>query len=115
MYRYHKIVLIFQFLMLLQTMDILALHQVVENLKLSKDQVNDTSSRHDWKRRVDKFTPVIERILFARGDDYQYGEECENALESLRYVLDVKHYTLHNKYLYTHQFESISFLEHSLN
>ena len=73
----------------MQTLDILALHMLVENLEPSKDSLNNADSRNKWLRQVCDYRPVVERILGHFNQDienqeFHYGERCQRGIEKAR-------------------------------
>ncbi|XP_071137099.1 E3 ubiquitin-protein ligase rnf213-alpha-like [Mytilus edulis] len=73
-----------------KTLDILALHLLVNNLEPNKEALNKPEPRTKWLRQVCDYRPVVERIFGHFSHDienkeFQYGERCQKGIENARY------------------------------
>ncbi|XP_052062754.1 E3 ubiquitin-protein ligase rnf213-alpha-like isoform X2 [Mytilus californianus] len=72
------------------TLDVLALHMLVDNLEPNRDDLNKIETRTKWLRRVCDYRPVVERIIGhfmqdVENREYHYGDRCQKGIENARY------------------------------
>ncbi|XP_052086034.1 E3 ubiquitin-protein ligase RNF213-like [Mytilus californianus] len=72
------------------TLDILALQLLIDDLKPVKDALNKPEPRNKWLQKVCQYRPVVERIFGHFKQDVQnqelkYGEQCQQGLQQARY------------------------------
>ncbi|VDI72431.1 Hypothetical predicted protein [Mytilus galloprovincialis] len=71
------------------TLDILALHMLIDHLEPSKESLNKPETRTKWLRKVCDYRPIIERIFghFNQDTDrreFHYGKKCQRGIEQAR-------------------------------
>ncbi|XP_063404431.1 E3 ubiquitin-protein ligase rnf213-alpha-like [Mytilus trossulus] len=71
------------------TLDILALHMLIDHLEPSKESLNKPETRTKWLRQVCDYRPIIERIFghFNQDTDrreFHYGKKCQRGIEQAR-------------------------------
>lgn len=77
---------------LFQTLDILALHLMLEHLEPNKDALNKVTGRQEWLHKVHSYRPVVERILGSFNvlqddiDDMAIGRRCKTGVDKARLV-----------------------------
>ncbi|CAG2250091.1 RNF213 [Mytilus edulis] len=72
------------------TLDILALQLLIDDLKPVKDALNKPEPRNKWLQKVCQYRPVVERIFGHFKQDVQnqelkYREQCQQGLQQARY------------------------------
>ena len=71
-----------------QTLDILILHFILENLAPQKDEIDNSEKRFDWIQKVKRMSPVVERMLASASesvpDRHAFGEVCMRFLTKCR-------------------------------
>ncbi|XP_052062680.1 E3 ubiquitin-protein ligase rnf213-alpha-like isoform X2 [Mytilus californianus] len=72
------------------TLDVLALHMLVDNLEPNRDALNKIETRTKWLRQVCDYRPVVERIIGhfmqdVENREYHYGDRCQKGIENARY------------------------------
>ncbi|KAJ8315842.1 hypothetical protein KUTeg_007992 [Tegillarca granosa] len=72
------------------TLDILALHLMLEQLEPNKDALNKATGRQEWLHKVHSYRPIAERILGSFTmfrddiDDMAIGRRCKNGVDEAR-------------------------------